>query len=143
MTPFEASRLQNRRKLKLHTLKYRSKQRIKKLPCKYDIGDVVRISLKKSAFHRSYNNQRTEARYIIYKICKKHVTPCYFLKNQKGQQMKDRFYEHELTLTNIPTYRSNVIKSKTVKGKTYHLVHYKGYSDDYDEWVQPNQLEKI
>ena len=143
MTPFSAEKLENKRKVIQHTLKYRSKQRIKKLPAKFTPGDVVRISYKKSPFHRSYNNQRTEQRYVVNRVCHKHVVPCYFLANQKGEVMNDRFYQHELTLTNIPTYRSSVKKSKTVRGKKYYLLSYQGYSSDFDEWVLQDNTSLI
>lgn len=135
MDPFSAEKLENKRDVIRHTLKYRSKQRIKKLPATFAVGDVVRISYKKSPFHRSYNNQRTEQRYVVNSVCTKHVVPCYFLANQKGDVMADRFYQHELILTNIPTYRSVVKRSKNIRGKKYHLLSYQGYSSDFDEWI--------
>lgn len=143
MDPFSAEKLENKSKVVQHMLKYRSKQRIKKLPATFDVGDVVRISYKKSPFHRSYNNQRTEQRYVINRVCTKHVTPCYFLANQKGDVMVDRFYQHELILTNIPTYRSSVKKSKNIRGKKHHLLSYQGYSSDFDEWVPDHETSLI
>lgn len=64
-SPFEAAKLRNKAKVNSHLMKYRSKQRIKRLPVTLDVGDIVRISVKKGPFHRGYNNQRTQARYVI------------------------------------------------------------------------------
>ena len=143
MTPFEANNPINKNVLDRKTAKYRMKDRAKKIKPTFSIGDTVRLSIKKSKFHRAYNYQNTLARYIIERICLKHIQPCYFKKNENGESLTGRFYAHELVLTNILTYRSNVIKERMRKGQKEFLVHYKGYDSSYDQWLRKGQLQKI
>ncbi|HIC31517.1 MAG TPA: transposase, partial [Flavobacteriaceae bacterium] len=85
MTPFEASNPKNKNVLTRNIAKYRIKDRVKKIQPKFSVGDIVRISIQKDKFHRGYNYQNTMVRYIIEKICTRHIQPCYYLKNEKGE----------------------------------------------------------
>lgn len=143
MAPFQALSPAKNKILRRNIARHRLKDKVYKIKPRFKIGDIVRLSLQKNKFHRGYNYQNTMARYIVRKICVRHIQPCYYLKSQKNEDLEDRFYAHELKLTNIPTYRSTVIKTKKVKGKTQHLLHFKGYSSDYDEWVAPDQLDAV
>ena len=49
----------------LHSEKY---AKVRKQKPQFAIGAIVRISLKNSAFHRSYNVQRSYERFVIHSI---------------------------------------------------------------------------
>ena len=92
-----------------HSLKFFNTK--KKIP-KLKIGDTVRISLKKTSFHRSYNLQRTYERFLIAKIDTTLPFPRYSLKDELNREIEGNFLEYELVKINIPYYRANVLKTR-------------------------------
>ena len=99
------------------------------------IGQWVRISLKKSPFHRSYNIQNTYEKFKIYKINTNQSLPRYFLQERDGSIITGSFTRNELTKVDLDIYKANIIDRKKVKGKSFVLLHYKGYPSKYREWV--------
>ena len=71
------------------------------------------------------------------------MVPCFFLRNQNGQNLADRFYQYELTETDIPTYRSNIIRSEMRGGRLMNLMRYQGYTEDFDQWLPAENLQDI
>ena len=123
--------------------KHYARMRTKKIKPRFKIGDVVRISLKKSKFRRAYDISHSYQRYIVHEIDKKHLVPLYILKNELDQILTGKFHGSQLQKINIETYRSYPIKERnTKKGKEY-LMRFIGYDKEYDQWLPANQLEKI
>ena len=61
----------------------------------------------------------------------------YKLEDLKGEEIKGTFYEPELQKTEQQIYRiEKIIKKK--KGKT--CVKWKGYSDEFNSWVDNKDL---
>lgn len=116
---------------------------LKKQKPNFAIGDVVRISLKKTPFHRAYNLQRTYERFIIRNINKILPIPRYELKDELGRDIDGNFLGGELVKINIDRYRSNVIKKRKKKGKIEYLHRFKGYSNDFDLWQTVEQSDPL
>ena len=71
------------------------------------------------------------------------ITPFYILKDYKGQLLRGKFLQHQLTPANIDTYRGHVIDERIKKGKKEYLFKFKGYDDKYNEWMSASQLKKL
>lgn len=106
-------------------------------------GDLVRISLKKSKFHRIYNIQNTYERFKIYKINTKFKNPRYFLQEEDNTVLEGSFSRSELTKVNLNTFKASTIKQKYVKGKKYVLLDFKGYAPKYRSWTLENNTQAL
>ena len=122
----------------LHAKKVQS---VKKQKPKFKIGDVVRIALKKSPFHRSYNLQRTYERFVVYSVDTKLKIPRYLLKDENGVIIKGNFLAHEMVKVDLDRYRATIIKTKSVAGEKLYLHRFKGYGPQFDLWLTNNQSD--
>ena len=143
LTPAEAEDLKNSDILAEAHSKIRSKMRVKKIKPIYKKGDKVRISLKKNKFSRGYDRTFTYEQFEIDKILLNRITPFYILKDYKGRLLRGKFLQHQLTPVNIDTYRGHVIDERIKKGKKEYLFKFKGYDDEYNEWMSASQLKKL
>ena len=112
--------------------------KIKPRKPKFIVGDIVRISVQKTAFHRSYNLQRTYERCIIIKVNKKMPIPRYILSDENGCDIEGFFLEFELIRVNIEKYRAHVIGERVKNKEREFLLKFKGYSDDFNLWQTKN-----
>ena len=105
---------------------------------KYKIGQTVRISKYKSIFDKGYLPNFTEEFFKIKEVRIGKPT-VYTLEDLRGEDLKGIFYEDELSPyneTEQSTYKvEKVLGKKTVKGKKFVLVKYKGWSDKFNEWL--------
>jgi len=68
----------------------------------------------------------------------------YELEDTKGEELMGIYYKDELSpydVTEETTYKvEKVLGKKTVKGKKYVLVKYKGRPDKFNEWIPTENL---
>ena len=143
LTPAKAENPDNWDKVASAHSKHYSRMRVKKIKPKFSIGDVVRVSLKKSKFRRAYDISHSYQRYIVHKIDKSKILPLYILKNEHEEILTGKFYGQQLTKINKKTYRGYPIAERTTKNGKEYLFRYTGYSKNYDEWLPAGNLEKI
>ena len=112
---------------------------IKDINPKFSVGDKVRISKKKKTFEKGYTTRWTEEIFTIVEV--KHTSPVtYKIADPNGEEITGTFYEPELQKTSQELFRiEKVIK----KGKKKSLVKWKGYSDDYNSWVDNKDIVNI
>ena len=113
---------------------------------KFKIGDSVRISKYKSIFSKGYLPNYTEEIFTVKQIV--YTKPfVYKLQDYQEETIDGYFYEQELSYVPNPEQIQfkieKVLKYKTVKGKKFGLVKWKGYSDKFNEWLPVDQLVKI
>ena len=77
----------------------------------------MRISLKKSTFHRSYNLQRSYERFIVNSINLKMKFPRYSLRDENGDEISGDFLGFELVKVDLERYRAVIIKSRYKNGR--------------------------
>ena len=109
---------------------------------KYKINDLARISLKRrQLFDKPSGNIKwCEELFKIYKINKSNVIT-YQLKDMNDEIIKGQFYEKELQLTKNTTGEYIIEKIlKTNKDKIY--VKWRGYSNNFNSWVDKNSVTK-
>ena len=106
---------------------------------KFSVGDKVRISKKKKTFEKGYTTRWTEEIFTIVEV-RRTQPPMYEIADLNGEEIKGTFYEPELQKTSQELFRiEKVIK----RGKTKSLVKCKGYSDDFNSWVDNKDIVNI
>ena len=112
----------------------------------YKVGQTVRISKYKSIFEKGYLPNYTEEYFKIKQIIVGNPI-VYKLEDLKGEDLNGIFYEEELSAYNpgedVEYKIEKVLGKKTVKGKQYALVKYKGWPDKFNEWFPMNDLKKL
>ena len=137
MTPVEASKKKN----ELTVWRNLYPDRLKKIDInpKFSIGDKVRISKKKKTFEKGYTTRWTEEIFTITKI--NRTSPVtYKIADLNGEEIDGTFYEPELQKTRQQLFR---IEKVIEKGKNKSLVKWKGYSDNFNSWVDNKDILNI
>ena len=134
MTPIEGSKKINEKKIK----NIYNFEKTKKLG-KFKIGDKVRISLEKNIFEKGYDTNWTQEIFVIYDIKYSNV-PYYYLKDLNNEKLQGTFYEQELQKTKQDDLYTIEKILKTNKNKEY--VKFKGYSNDFNQWVNKSDITK-
>ena len=137
MTPVEASKKKN--ELTVWRNLYPNRLNIIDIKPKFSIGDKVRISKKKKTFEKGYTTRWTEEIFTIVEV--KHTSPVtYKIAYLNGEEIQGTFYEPELQKTSQQLFRiEKVIK----RGKNKSLVKWKGYSDDFNSWVDNKDIVNL
>ena len=134
MSPIEGSKKINEKKIK----NIYNFEKTKKLG-KFKIGDRVRISLEKNIFEKGYETNWTQEIFVIYDIKYSNV-PYYYLKDLNNEKLQGTFYEQELQKTKQDDLYTIEKILKTNKNKVY--VKFKGYSNDFNQWVNKSDITK-
>ena len=109
---------------------------------KFEIGDLVRISLKRrDVFDKTSGNIKcSEELFKIHSINKSNVI-IYKIKDLEDEIIKGIFYEKELQKTkNIS--QVYVIEKIIRKNKNKYFVKWRGYSNDFNTWVDKDDIIK-
>ena len=109
---------------------------------KFKIGDLVRISLKKRPIFDkpSSNIKWSEELFKVHSINRLNVIT-YKIKDLNNEIIKGIFYERELQLTkNISEVY--IIEKIIRKNKNKYLVKWRGYSDNFNTWIDKNDIIK-
>ena len=137
ITPVQASKKEN--ELMVWRNLYPEHLEIHDINPKFSVGDKVRISKKKKTFEKGYTTRWTEEIFTIVEV--KRTSPMtYKIADLNGEEIQDTFYEPELQKTSQETFRiEKVIK----RGKEKSIVKWKGYSDDFNSWVDNKDIVNI
>ena len=137
MTPVEASREKN--KLRVWRTLYPDHLERRDINPEFSVGDKVRISKKKKTFEKGYTTRWTEEIFTVVEV--KPTSPVtYKITDLNGEEIKGSFNEPELQKTSQQLFRiEKVIK----RGKKKSLVKWKGYSDDFNSWVNNKDLVNL
>ena len=109
---------------------------------KFKINDLVRISLKRRDFFdkASGNIKWSEELFKIHSIKKSNVIT-YKIKDLNDEIIEGIFYERELqkTKNNSGVY---IIEKIIRKNKDKYLVKWRNYSDDFNSWIDKDDIIK-
>ena len=109
---------------------------------KFKINDLVRISLKRrDIFDKPSSNIKwSEELFKIHSINKSNVIT-YKIKDLNDEIIKGQFYEKELqkTKNNSEIY---IIEKIIQKNKNKYLVKWRGYSNEFNSWVDKHDIIK-
>ena len=111
---------------------------------KFNVGDHVRLSLRKRLFKKGYKMNWTEE---IFQITKRipRTPVVYEVCDLLERPIEGTFYEKELQKVKRPDiFRiEKVLKKRTKNKKTEYLVRWSGFSSDFDSWIQSSDIEPI
>ena len=113
---------------------------------RFDVGDSVRISKLKKTFDKGYIPSWTQETFVVTeRRATKPVT--YKLREESGENLIGIFYQEELQAIGRPTadhlYQVDVLRTRKSKGTTQYFVHYRGWPNKYDEWIDKKQMARI
>ena len=130
MTPVQASKKEN--ELKVWRNLYPEHLEIRDINPKFSVRDKVRISKKKKTFEKGYTTRWTEEIFTIAEV--KRTSPVtYKIADLNGEEIRGTFHEPELRETSQELF---IIEKVIKRGKKKFLVKWKGYSDDFNSWVE-------
>ena len=137
MMPVEASKKKN--ELTVWRTLYPDHLERRDIHPEFSVGDKVRISKKKKTFEKGYTTRWTEEIFMIVEV--KRTSPVtYKIVDLYGEEIKGSFYEPKLQKTSQQLFRiEKVIK----RGKKKSLVKWKGYSNDFNSWVDNKDIINI
>ena len=137
MAPTKASKKENEPRVWRNL--YPDHPEIKDIKPKFSVGDRVRISKMKKTFEKGYTTRWTEEIFTIVEV--KRTSPVtYRIADLNGEEITGTFYEPELQKASQELFRiEKVIK----RGKKKSLVKWKGYSDDFNSWVDNEDIVNI
>ena len=112
-----------------------------KIP-RFKVGDLVRISLKRRPISDkpSGNIKWSEELFKIHLINISNVIT-YKIKNLNDEIIDGIFYERELQKTKN-TSEVYIIEKIIRKNKNKYLVKWRSYSDDFNSWINENDIIK-
>ena len=137
MKPLEANK-NNERNIKENIYTY---NKTSKNP-KFKINDLVRISLKRrNLFDKPSSNIKwSQELFKIYSINRSNVIT-YKIKDFNNEIIEGIFYEKELQKTKN-TSEVYVIEKIIRKNKNKYLVKWRGYSNDFNNWIDKDDILK-
>jgi len=112
----------------------------------FQIGDLVRLSLAGNKFGRGYHQKYTEE---LFKIRNRIPSqpPRYKIEDLLGEHIKGSFYSQELLKFNTNdidkiTYKiEKIISTRKIKGRTYKLVKWLGYSAKFNSLIPASDVK--
>ena len=109
---------------------------------KFKLNDLVRISLKRrDLFDKPSGNIKwSEELFKIHSINRSNVIT-YKIKDLNDEIIKGQFYEKELQKTK-KTSEVYIIEKIIRKNKDKYLVKWRGYSNDFNSWVDKDDIIK-
>ena len=109
---------------------------------KFRINDKVRVLVrKKNIFRKDYQARFTYDIYTIVTYRKVLNQNLYYLQTRKGHLLKGSYREDELKLADDKDeyYPYSVVRRRG----NQTLVHYDGFEDSDDEWIDNKKLEGL
>ena len=101
---------------------------------KFSVGDKVRISKKKRLLKKDILQDGP-----IVEV-QRSRPQTYKISDLNREEIKGSFYEPELQKTSQEIFR---IEKVIIRGKNKSLVKWKGYSDDFNSWVDNKDIVNI
>ena len=104
---------------------------------RYDVGDTVRISVRRQPFEKSYLGNWSEELFVVR--CRYATVPVtYGLKDLAEEDIKGRFYEQELqkvTESDRKYVVEKILKTRKRAGKIEYFVKWRSYPEKFNSWV--------
>lgn len=114
---------------------------------RYEINDIVRISLLKKTFEREYDKRWSDEYFIITGRFMKEKVPMYKLKDYNNDEIEGTFYEDEMKRICVDENEKyqveKIIKTKKVRGRKEYFVKWVGWPSKFNTWVSEVDMTNI
>ena len=110
------------------------------------VGTTVRIAdeNRNYPFRRGFTVQNTYEIFKIRTVDKRQLPYAYYLSDLKGEEIQGIFYREELVPTTLPDmYNITILRRKKVGGRTKYLVKWRGYPDQFNSWIDEEQVTRV
>lgn len=145
MTPSEAEKPVNQRKLRsIYSLKYSKSAKNKSKP-KFNVGDTVRISVLRGAFDKGYHQHFTNEVWTISEVLDNLPIPRYIVKDSANEVLNNVLNENEVTAY-APSDKyaiDKILKRRKRNGKEEVFVSWLHYDKKFNCWIPATNLENI
>jgi len=123
----------------------KKKTSIKDEETKFKIGDYVRISKTKNLFEKGYTPKWSNEVFEIYEIDNKQVPVMYLIKDLKNEELKGKFYNNELQVSQVKDFKEfeKIVKTKTENRIKKYFVSFKGLPEKFNIWVDGEELKRL
>ena len=113
-----------------------------KIP-KFKINNIVRISLKRrELFDKPSSNIKwSKELFKIHSINRSNVIS-YKIKDMNNEVIQGMFYEKELQLAKMKEDGLYIIEKIIRKNKDRYFVKWENYSNDFNSWIDKNDIVK-
>jgi hypothetical protein len=104
---------------------------------KYNVGDRVRISIKRQAFDKSYTGNWSEELFVVHRRYETEPVT-YGIKDLADEDIKGKFYEQELQKvaeTDRAYIVEKILRTRKRAGKIEYLVKWRSYPEKFNSWV--------
>ena len=128
-------------------LKHMCKKIPKRVKPKLKVGDTVRIAKEKGTFAKGYESNWSKEVFVIHRVNTLMPLPLYTLVDLNGEELKGHFYEHEVqkvTIQRDHLFKIDKILDTKGRGRSKrYFVKWEGYGDDFNSWVQAQDLQHV
>ena len=112
---------------------------------KFKLGDIVKVTIAPGKFNRGYNERFSQENFSVTSRATRQGKDVYELKDFDNETILGKFYPQQLqrvTTNDNEIYEiEKIVKSRTVRGKKQHLVHWRGWSKKFDSWIDADTIQ--
>lgn len=113
---------------------------------KFQIGDLVRISVHKYLFAKGYTNNWSRELFEVNKVLLRDPV-VYTIKDANGEEIEGKFYNEDLLKVEKDLDQElfeidKVLKIRTKNGRVEKLVSWVGYPASANSWIPAENIEK-
>ena len=110
---------------------------------KFDVGNLVRITARRHAFTREYDERWTRELFYVVKRESKGRVNVYKLKDYQNESIIGSFYEEELQKVSLPPHPLFLIEKVLKRRGNQVYVRWLGWPAKYNSWLSRASLENI
>lgn len=114
---------------------------------KFKVGDLVRITKEKLKFAKGYEKTFSTEIFQILKVIKRMPQPVYELSDMRARPIEGQFYNYELVKVTVSPetefHIDKIIRTRSKGGIKQHLVHWKGYDEEFNSWIDASDIKRI
>lgn len=123
---------------------YGDLENVKRKPCMFQPGDVVRVSKQKLTFEKGYETNWTEELFVVTE-CVQRDPPVYRIMDLLDEPIQGTFYLQELQKVKMKeTFKIEKILEKRIRKKRVeYFVKFKGYPNKFNQWIPSSDLSSL
>ena len=121
------------------------KKPMSKIPYKFKVGDVVRLSKIPGTYDKEKDKKWTDELFTITTRSLNQGIPKYEVKDFANDPITDKFSSDELQKVTVDQNTQydvdKVLRKQKKRGRTQVLVHWVGWPSKFDSWIDEDQVK--